>query len=552
MALREILARFGFQIDHKGLKKAETGITGVISKLQTFGIALGGAVVARGVKDFISSTVAIGDNIGKTAVRLGGGTTELQRWQIAAEASGVSSEEFTIALKSLQKNASNAAAGEKGLAKAFDDLGVTLVDSEGKLKSGTVLMREVGLALNDLETDTEKVAISQRFMEESGFKLLSMFEGEAEGLDELLGILDKVGGGMSENAIKQAEKASMAFLFWDASLLSVKSAIAVHVLPAISYLAVKMSSVIGAVAKFLESSGAVHSMLVALGLVLGKLAFAKFAGSLLKLGRAAMIPLAKFILLFLVVDDLIALFSGRGSIIGVFIDKIFGPGSAAAVVNAIRGIGSAVANVVKTGDFKKLDEDLDAIFGPVGHDIVADIVFTFGMILEALDALILELGEGLELIISDLEAWGNELQQAFEAELMGIANDAIDLGKAIVDGIVEGIKDGAFNVSNALLGVVGGGLKTARKGLKVHSPSKVAEKQVGEPLVQGLFPVTRALLEAKRFAAVTASGIPQAVSASARGNTAPAIARGGVVFRSEINLTVSGGSASDPQIQKLR
>jgi len=42
------------------------------------------------------------------------------------------------------------------------------------------------------------------------------------------------------------------------------------------------------------------------------------------------------------------------------------------------------------------------------------------------------------------------------------------------------------------------------------------------------------------------------VSAPARGGTGGARGAGGPIFQSTINLTVNGGTATDPQIQKLR
>ncbi len=68
-------------------------------------------------------------------------------------------------------------------------------------------------------------------------------------------------------------------------------------------------------------------------------------------------------------------------------------------------------------------------------------------------------------------------------------------------------------------------------------------------LVKGMQAQSRATLPG------VAASVSQAVPTRTGGGAsalAGLTARGGVVFKSDIALTVNGGSASDPQIQKLR
>lgn len=560
MALREIIARFGFQFDQRGLKKTDQGITNVTKKMVAFGAVLAGSEVVRGFANFTKGIIEAGDKLGKTAARIGISSNELQRWETAASAAGVGSEELAVALKSLQKNATNAARGEKGLKKAFDDLGVSLKDSGGQMKSGTQLMREVGLALNGLETDTERVAISQKLMEESGYKLLTMFKGQEKGLDELLALHDEFGGGLGTDAVKNAEAASDALLKLKVAQMSLKSAFAVHVLPVISQFVVGLARGAVAVKRFFGETEALKSLVVALGVALRGMLLAniaKFGKSLLSLARAAAIPLLKFILLFLVIDDLIALFQGRGSVIGTFIDKIFGKGTAAAVVNGVKDIGKAVKDVIATGDFKKFDEDLEAIFGPPGEAMVNAVVKFFTVeIPEALSFLAKDLERWKNQAVQKIASWGMETVASLKASAILLAETAKQIGKDIIDGIVDGIKAGAKAVKDELTGIAKGALKAAKDLIGAKSPSKVFAVEVGAPIVQGIAMGAKgAAGAAGRItgdAIAAASGLgPKTLSAPARGGGGGGIA-GGVVFKSDINLTVSGGSPGDPQIAKLR
>jgi len=557
MALREIIARFGFQFDQAGLKKAQNGIGGVIGSLRTFGAVIAGSVIVRGVSNFVREVVAAGDELGKTAAQLGVGVTELQRWQKAAQFSGASAQEFNTGLRTFAKNALLAQQGSKQAADAFGMLGVDIEDASGNLKENTVLMREAGLALGKIENSTERVALAQQLFGRAGTKLLPLFAKTSEELDKLLNRVDELGGGFSENAVILAEDAADAFLDLEIATDSLKSAIAEQLLPWLSASTRRFAEWLGGITKNEAAMNSLKAIVLALGIALGKAAIAKFGASLLRLGKAAILPLLKFALLFLVVDDLIALFSGRGSVIGVFIDKIFGPGSAKSIVDAIKGIGKAVSDVVKTGDFKQFDEDLEDIFAPLGFDIVSDIVFTFDMIGEALDQFGAETSEGFALISSDVVAFVKSIPGKITAGITDILVGAKELGKAIVDGIIDEILAGGKNMVKALGDTVKGAISGVKSLIESKSPSKLAAREIGKPLAEG---VPMGALDAARGAArKTASALFRASALSSpRSISAPARGAGGgggptaATFTSTLNITVNGGSASDPQIQKLR
>jgi hypothetical protein len=559
MALREILARFGFQIDDKKIDKADKRIDGFANKLQQFGAIIAGSAIVAGVSSFVKSVQAQGDAIGKTSARLGVGTTELQRWIAAAESAGVSGEEFVVALKSLQKNAANAEAGEKGLAKTFKDLGVELTDSSGKLKDATTLMRETGLALNNLETDTERVAVSQKLMEESGFKLLTLFKGQEKGLNALLATLDEFGGGFGPQAVKASESLGDAFLKWKIASDSVRGALATQIFPALTFLITKLASGVAAVVALEKRTGLLRSVLIALGLVLGKLAVAKFAGQLLTLGRAAIVPLLKFALLVLVVDDLIALFEGRGSVIGTFIDKIFGKGTSEALVKGINDIIDAIEKGDFEGSVQKASDGLDKLGAKISKTAektpglsfaLFGLIGGFAEFAPAIESAVQAIAKGagdIVLAFDDLTARARRVLADFVAE-------AFQVGTDFVAGLAEGILSGASVLTGALGTVLKGAVATGKDAIDSSSPAQVPADEIGKPFVEGIaMGALRAAQKASRVvaAATSVATAPAAVAAAPGGGTA-GLRGGGVVFQSDIRITVEGGSASDPQIQKLR
>lgn len=558
MALREIIARFGFQVDRTGLNKANAGIAGIVSQARAVGAAFAGSLVVGKIRDFVSEITTAGDALGKTATQLGLSGKELQAWQTAAGFAGVEATNLNQGFRILGKNALLAQQGSKQAADAFRMLGVNIEDASGNLKPANQLAREAGIALGNLEDRTKAVGLAQQVFGRAGAALLPLFKDGAAGLDATLAKLEEFGGGLSETLIPLAEASRDRFFEFEIATTSLKSQLAVALLPILNQLTLGLSKAIAWISKVTEGTTAWKSILTVLGLVLGKLAIAKFGGSLLKLGRAALVPLLKFALLFLVVDDLIALFSGKGSVIGTFIDKIFGKGSAKKVVDAIKGIGKAVADVVKTGDFEAFDKALDEIFGPIGQDIVADVVFTFKMLGEAISDGAADIWGDVKFAVGGIGELFSGIATSIGDFVKSIPQKAADLGKGIIDGIVDAIKDGAKAVVDALGSIVDDAVKVAKKKLGIGSPSKVAAKELGEPLAQGVpMGAREAARAASRLTAnalSVASGIqtPTAVRAPARGATAPAMGAGGIVFKSDIAITVNGGSATDPQIAKLR
>lgn len=60
------------------------------------------------------------------------------------------------------------------------------------------------------------------------------------------------------------------------------------------------------------------------------------------------------------------------------------------------------------------------------------------------------------------------------------------LGKAIIDGIIAGLKNAGSALFNALKGLAGQALGAAKDELKINSPSKVFEHEVGESIPEGM------------------------------------------------------------------
>lgn len=539
MALREILAKFGFQFDQRGLAKADRSIEGVIGKLHTFGTVLAGSLIVQGTARFVKDIVGMGDNLGKTSTQLGISVEQLQQWRSAAGFAGVESSQFDQSMRVLQKNTVLAADGSKQSADAFNKLGVEIKDTNGNLKTGDQLMREVGLALGGLENSTERVALAQILMGRSGAKLLPLFKDGEEGLAALQRRFEEFGGPVGSDFVKMAEDTKDIWQDFDTATTVLKSNLAVNLLPILNAVTIGISKTIAWFSKATKNTHLLQAVMVALGYALQRLFIAKFGKDLLNLARQAALPLIKFALLVLVIDDLITLFRGGKSAIGSFLDSFLGEGASATFVKEIKSIGGAL-------------KDLIVNFGEVNisaDGFVTDNETRFTRLASSLasstDQIVQDFAEAWELAKQDLSAFVDDSWEA-----------AKEIGVAFIDGIAQAIKDGASALVAAVKALGDEVVDGAKKVFKINSPSRLTGDEIGDPIIEGI--EVRMLEGIQRIKRMFPAGLNAALSVNsastpvpaASGSRAPA-STGGIIFKTEINMQVSG-SVDKQGIDRMR
>jgi len=235
-ALREVFARFGVDFDASALVRGNAAVDTSVAGLQSLGSVIAGSAVVLGISNFIEETRAMGDQLGHAAVSLGLTTAALQEWQGVAGSAGVSAEQLTPAIQAMRRNASAAALAGGQMGRDFRTLGVTLRGTNGELLPTNDLIRGVFEGLAEVADPTERAAIAMRLLGESGARLGPVFTEGAAGVEAQLAAIRELGGGMSDEAIE----ASLA-LTWQqqrlsTSMLSLRSRIAVWLLPAVSRL----------------------------------------------------------------------------------------------------------------------------------------------------------------------------------------------------------------------------------------------------------------------------------------------------------------------------
>ena len=165
--------------------------------------AFAGVFAIRQIVQFGQESLALADNIGKTADSIGVSTTFLQQYQFAAQQSGIETEQFNKALRFFSKGVGEAAQGT-GLAKrAFEEMGLSIKDSSGQTKKSEDLFKEFFVTLESIQEPFERNALlAQVFGAKVGITMANLLNSGAVAMEDLA---ESASGVIDEETIRNAE-----------------------------------------------------------------------------------------------------------------------------------------------------------------------------------------------------------------------------------------------------------------------------------------------------------------------------------------------------------
>ncbi len=137
----------------------------------------------------------LGGAVNDASKKAGVGVEALQKLQFAAKRGGMQSEDMTKALSKLTSTMGNALSGKSADAAAlFKQLGISLKDSNGQVKSSAEVMRALADAVkNNADPTTRLKMLTTVFGEQLARNLIPVLEGGAEGLDEMAAKAEELG-----------------------------------------------------------------------------------------------------------------------------------------------------------------------------------------------------------------------------------------------------------------------------------------------------------------------------------------------------------------------
>lgn len=188
-ALRAVLSLDSAAFE-QGLSNAQRTLRNFDKRMKAIGggLAAAGATlsaVGTGVALAVRGQLDRADAFGELAEKLGVGVEALSKLDYAAKLTGVSQETLATSIRRLSGTMADAMAGNEAAQKQFADLGVSITDASGQMRSADSVLADLSDAFAAMPDGAEKTALAVDMFGKSGADMLLMLNGGSAGLRAL-------------------------------------------------------------------------------------------------------------------------------------------------------------------------------------------------------------------------------------------------------------------------------------------------------------------------------------------------------------------------------
>lgn len=210
------------------------------------GIGLAAAGAATAIALLVKQSFDFIDTIGKTSARTGIATDTLQAFQLAAIESGTTVEQTQKGLEKFARSIGDAGRGLKTQIDIFKDLGVSIENSDGTLKTFEEILFEVAEGLGKLGSEAERATALANLFGRAGIQFSEIFRDGADGLNEFIKRANDLGIILDERTIKAVEKFNDTVSVIKLQIGALKNNITGAFVPALQLIADKLRDTITA------------------------------------------------------------------------------------------------------------------------------------------------------------------------------------------------------------------------------------------------------------------------------------------------------------------
>jgi hypothetical protein len=192
--------------------KTSTKLLGGIGKglSAAAGTAKVAAVAFVALAGTITAAVAVStryiDRLGKVAKTTGFAAETLQKFQFAAELSGVGADQAAVALRRFSRRLGEAQKGTGELFPALKKLGIETRNSSGTFKSAEEILFEFADGIQNARNESESLALAFKAFDSEGAELVETMRGGADGLRKFFKEAESLGFILSTSAIQGVER----------------------------------------------------------------------------------------------------------------------------------------------------------------------------------------------------------------------------------------------------------------------------------------------------------------------------------------------------------
>ncbi|MFC3227329.1 hypothetical protein ACFOGJ_08820 [Marinibaculum pumilum] len=203
MIVRELVARLG--LDSDDAERQAKNFDRAIDDLKVGLLAVVGAATAAGAALFgvVSSTASYGDEVAKTADKLGIGIDALEQLRFAAERSGVAQNTLDMALQRMTRRLAEAAQGSGEAKDAVAELGLSAA-ALGRMAPEDAL-NEIADALSKVKNQSDRVRLAFKLFDSEGVGMVNLIGKGSEEVRKLRAEFELLSGGLTEDQARAAE-----------------------------------------------------------------------------------------------------------------------------------------------------------------------------------------------------------------------------------------------------------------------------------------------------------------------------------------------------------
>jgi hypothetical protein len=193
------------------------------------GAALAGAATVTAYA--IKSEIDRADELSKAGQKIGVSTEALSALEYAARLSDVSLQQLSTGIGKLSQNMVAAVSGNKQLSGAFDAIGVSVTDANGKLRGADEVFLDLADVFKSLPDGADQTALAMQLMGKSGRDMVPLLNGGSEAITAMTEEARTLGLVVSDEFGKQAEEFNDALTKARAGLEGAASTVATQLTP---------------------------------------------------------------------------------------------------------------------------------------------------------------------------------------------------------------------------------------------------------------------------------------------------------------------------------
>jgi len=237
-------------------------------------MSIAGVVVVAALGGIIKKTADAGDEIAKLSKRTGVSTEVLSGYSLAAKLADASLEGLGTGLKMLSRNMYDASNGVGEAKEAFDDLGISVINSDGTLRDSNDVMLDVAERFKNMDNGARKTALAMDIFGRSGADLIPMLNLGRDGLQQNYEEAKRLGLIYSKEAAEGAERFNDSLTTLKGALSGAGRQIAEVLMPIVTKAVEKITDIVAKVTEWTNAHPALTSALTTVagsvgGLMLG-------------------------------------------------------------------------------------------------------------------------------------------------------------------------------------------------------------------------------------------------------------------------------------------